>query len=276
MKKCCLFDLNANEFKENREFETVKDYGEIDSPNQCKRKLKKCKKCGALFLFQFLDWNDRYYDDYIQVDSESTADELNEKLLFSNFSSIDKPMIKIGSDNKVQYIINDKEKEMEDREKLIIETLKKEGREGLKNINVTTEEIDEVVNNIDKKIRMLNMEGTLAVSKELDYNLPIDYCVFYSKQMNLHIKPNLFKVNGNEKIINTLLSMDKDSKNFILNLQISDSKYKDRLVTFALLEFGDSLCFDKNDNSIVYYNHESDEIDKVANSWEELESMLYE
>ena len=276
MEKCCLFDLEANEFKENREFELVKDYGEIDSPNQCKRKLMRCKKCGALFLFQFLDWDDRYYDDYIQVDSESIADELNNKLSFSNFSSLDKPMIKIGSDNKVQYIINDKEKEMEDREKLIMETLKKEGREGLKKINVTTEEIDEVVNSIDKKIRMLNMEGTLAVSKELEYNLPIDYCVFYSKQMNLHIKPNLFKVDGKEKVINTLLSMDKDSKHFILNLQVSDSQYKDRLVTFALLEFGDSLCFDKNDNSIVCYNHESDEFNKVANSWEEFEGMLYE
>ena len=164
---------------------------------------------------------------------------------------------------------------MEEREKVIIETLENKGREGLKETNVTSEEKDELVNSIDKKIKMLNMEETLAVSKELGYNLPIDFCVFYSKQMNLHIKTNMFKVNGSEKIINTLLSMDKDSKYFILNFQVSDSQNKDRLLAFALLEFGDSLCFDKNDNSIVYYNHELDDFDKVANSWKEFEGMLY-
>jgi len=276
MKKCCIFETEENSFKEKREFELVKEYGEIASPSQCKRKLMKCKNCGALFLFQFLEWNDCYYDDYIQVESEIAADELNNKLSFSDFNVYTNPMIKIGSDNIVHYVLNNKEEVMEDREKLIMETLQKKGRAGLQEIGVTPEEIDKVVNTIDKKIRMLNMEGTLAVSKKLDYNLPIDYCVFYSKQMNLHIKPNLFKVNGKEKIINTLLSMDTDSKSFILNYQNIDSQYKGRIVPFALLEFGDSLCFDKNDNSIVYYEHETDSIEKVADKWEEFEGILYE
>ena len=165
---------------------------------------------------------------------------------------------------------------MEDREKLIVETLKEKGREGLKELNVSSEEIDKIVANIDKKLGQLNMEQTLAVSKELDYNLPIDYCVYYAKQINLHIKPNLFKVNGKEKMINSLLSMDSDSKVFILNYQKIDSQYNGQIVPFALLEFGDSLCFDKNDNSIVYYDHETDTIEKVADNWDEFKDTLYE
>lgn len=165
---------------------------------------------------------------------------------------------------------------MEDREKLIVETLKEKGREGLKELNVSSEEIDKIVANIDKKLGQLNMEQTLAVSKKLDYNLPIDYCVYYAKQINLHIKPNLFKVNGKEKMINSLLSMNSDSKVFILNYQKIDSQYNGQIVPFALLEFGDTLCFNKSDNSIVYYDHENDTIEKLADKWDEFQGSLYE
>lgn len=166
---------------------------------------------------------------------------------------------------------------MNDREKLIEETLKKEGIEGLKKLNVTNEEIDKVVNEIDKKIKKLNMEETLLISKELGYNLPIDYCTYYSKQItSLHIKPNLFKVDNNEKMISYLFSMDKDSKTYIINFQKFDSEYEQNLVPFAELEFGDLLCFDRKDNSIVYYNHEEDSIAKVSQSWKDFEESLYE
>lgn len=80
------------------------------------------------------------------------------------WESSDKPMIKIGSHNKVKFILPRMEEEkMEDREKLIVETLKEKGREGLKELNVSSEEIDKIVANIDKKLGQLNMEQTLAV-----------------------------------------------------------------------------------------------------------------
>ena len=60
---------------------------------------------------------------------------------------------------------------MNDREKLIEETLQKEGVEGLKKLNVTSDEIDRVVNRIDRKIEKLNMEGASLISKELGYIL---------------------------------------------------------------------------------------------------------
>lgn len=110
MKKeeyCCIFDTCEKDFKNNRSFEIVKKYGEIDSPNSCTRSLLKCKKCGKLFLYQFLEWNvagfDDYYDDFIQVESEEEADNLNSSLLFSNFRSNTNPMICIGADNITNF-----------------------------------------------------------------------------------------------------------------------------------------------------------------------------
>ena len=102
MKKCCLFNNSETEFKDNKDFVVVKKYGEISAPNECTRSLLKCNKCGALFLYQFLEWNDSYYNDYIQVENEEQADKLNEELDFSKFTS-DNPMIKIGSDKKVSF-----------------------------------------------------------------------------------------------------------------------------------------------------------------------------
>lgn len=164
---------------------------------------------------------------------------------------------------------------MDEKEKLIIETLKEKGKAGLKELNISSEDIDKVVTNIDKKLVQLNMEQTLVISKELGYNLPIDYCVYYAKQINLHIKPNLFKINDIEKKINSLLSMDSDSKVFILNYQKIDSQYNGKIVPFALLEFGDYLCFDKNNNNIVYYNHETDTVEPISKNWDDFYKILY-
>lgn len=164
---------------------------------------------------------------------------------------------------------------MDEKEKLIIETLKEKGKAGLKELNISSEDIDKVVTSIDKKLVQLNMEQTLVISKELGYNLPIDYCVYYAKQINLHIKPNLFKINDIEKKINSLLSMDSDSKVFILNYQKIDSQYNGKIVPFALLEFGDYLCFDKNNNNIVYYNHETDTVEPISKNWDDFYKILY-
>lgn len=157
---------------------------------------------------------------------------------------------------------------MDEKEKLIIETLKEKENAGLKELNISNEDID-------KKLVQLNMEQTLVISKELGYNLPIDYCVYYAKQINLHIKPNLFKINDIEKKINSLLSMDSDSKVFILNYQKIDSQYNGKIVPFALLEFGDYLCFDKNNNNIVYYNHETDTVEPISKNWDDFYKILY-
>ena len=113
------------------------------------------------------------------------------------------------------------------------------------------------------------------VENELGYVFPLDYCTYYQEQSDLHVKPNLFKVNDNEKVINRLFSMNKDDREYIVKFQSFDSEYKDELVPFAVLEFGDLLCFSREDNSIIYYNHDLDTVTKVADTFNHFKDMLY-
>lgn len=121
----------------------------------------------------------------------------------------------------------------------------------------------------------MNTEIIKKVSKQLNYDIPVDYQNFYLSQESLHIKPNMFKINNNEKMISYLFSMDENSKTYIIKFQSFDSQYEKQLIPFAELEFGDLLCFDRNSNEIIYYNHELDIIEKVADNWHQLEGNLY-
>jgi len=105
IKSCCMFNIPESEFKESKDFEVIKKYGSILSPNDCTRNLLKCNKCGALFLSQFLEWNDHYYHDYIQVEDIMEADKLNNELDSLKFRNKNNPMIMIGSDKVVHYIL---------------------------------------------------------------------------------------------------------------------------------------------------------------------------
>lgn len=121
----------------------------------------------------------------------------------------------------------------------------------------------------------MNTEVIKRVSKQLNYYIPVDYQNFYLSQESLHIKTNMLKINNNEKMISYLFSMDENSKTYIMKFQSFDSQYEKQLVPFAELEFGDLLCFDRNSNEIIYYNHELDIIEKVADNWHQLEGNLY-
>lgn len=106
-KICCVFHEDPEDFGKDHRFKAVKKYDEIGGPGTCTRTLLQCKKCGALFLHQGLDWlasgKDDYYSDYIQVKDEAEADLLNAKFSWQNFASAAHPMIHIGSDRKVRF-----------------------------------------------------------------------------------------------------------------------------------------------------------------------------
>ena len=125
-----------------------------------------------------------------------------------------------------------------------------------------------------KNIELLERE-LIDISQKLNYEFPSEYCAFYIKQLTPYIKPDLFKVNGKEKKISYLFTTNSDDKKCILNFQKFDSEYEKILVPFAELEFGDLLCFNRNENSVIYYDHENDTITKVANSWEDFYRNLY-
>ena len=112
------------------------------------------------------------------------------------------------------------------------------------------------------------LENINNVEKQLCYNFPDDFKNYLLNVNSLKLDKSYIKLE--DKIIHSLLSLDALSKEYILNFQKFDSQYENTLIPFALLEFGDLLCFERETNKIVIYYHESDTYKTLAESWTEL------
>lgn len=80
---------------------------------------------------------------------------------------------------------------------------------------------------------------------------------------------------GKEREIKRLLSVNKDDSENIWNAfmwEVPDIQ-KDYLI-FAIDSFGNHICL-KNDNSVVFVDHESSEEENVAKSFEDFLAKLY-
>ena len=276
IKKCCLFNKQETDFKDNKDFIVIKKYGEIPAPNECTRSLLKCNKCGAMFLYQFLEWNDSYYNDYIQVKNEEQADKLNEELTFEKFNTNSNPMIKIGSDKKVCFQLP----KSNPRSRQIIDALSDKDQDKIKELKVSNEEIESILKSIDKKIEKIDSEilGYINnVEKEINYTFSEEYKNYLLTHSVLKPEKNILGLsNGDEKLVRYFYSMDSNNKIYILKFQNFDSVLKDKIIPFAELEFGDTLCFERETNKIGIYNHEADTFDIIADDWNTFIKELYD
>jgi len=166
------------------------------------------------------------------------------------------------------------------RPRQIIDALSNKDHEKLKELNITDKEVNDIINSIDRKIEKLDseiLEYISAVEKEINYEFPNEYKEYLLKTSSLKPEKNVLRLeNGNEKVLRCLLSMDPNSTNYILKFQKFDSELESKLVPFALLEFGDILCFERETNKIVYYNHELDSTEIIADNWNNFINELYD
>lgn len=101
-----------------------------------------------------------------------------------------------------------------------------------------------------------NVEGKLGVK------FPSDYIEVAMNYNGAHVSPELFQVEGKEKVFGTLLTYDSEDDEYILEVF---NDYKDtlpkRIIPFAFDPSGNLICFDyKNhgDNPIVvFWEHEN-------------------
>lgn len=157
------------------------------------------------------------------------------------------------------------------RTRQIIDALSDKNQVKLKDLNLSNNEIESALKSIDKKIEKLDseiLEYINNVEKEINYNFTEEYKNYLLNHSSLKPKKNILGLsNGTEKLVRYFYSMEPDSKTYILKFQNFDSKLKDKLVPFAELEFGDTLCFERESNKIVVYNHEADTIENIADDW---------
>jgi len=168
----------------------------------------------------------------------------------------------------------------EERKKFIYESLKSKNQEKLKELNVSDEEINEILSEIDNGLEKLDseiLEYINIVETQINYTFVGDYKKYLLNNSVLKPEKNILGLpNGNEKMIRYFYSMDSNSKNYILKFQSFDSELKDKIIPFAELEFGDTLCFERETNEIGIYNHEADTFDIIADDWNTFIKELYD
>lgn len=168
----------------------------------------------------------------------------------------------------------------EERKNIIYEALKNKNQEKLKELKVSNEEIGSILKTIDNRIEKLNseiLEYISNVEKKINYTFKEEYKNYLLKHSVLKLDKNILGLpTGEEKSVKYFYSMDPSSKTYILNFQSFDSELKDKIIPFAELEFGDTVCFERETNKIGIYNHETDNFNIIADDWNTFIKELYD
>lgn len=78
-----------------------------------------------------------------------------------------------------------------------------------------------------------------------------------------------------ERIIRKFLSFNEEDRENIWSYSFNHLSDGHSEIPFAIDVFGNLFCFDKN-FKIVFYNHESDNYESVADSFDEFMNSLYD
>ena len=79
-----------------------------------------------------------------------------------------------------------------------------------------------------------------------------------------------------EREIKSLFSFNKEDEENIWSMnKWGCDKPNDLFVAFAIDDFGNLICFDVNDDSVIFWNHELDKTEFVAKNFDEFLGMLY-
>lgn len=84
----------------------------------------------------------------------------------------------------------------------------------------------------------------------------------------------VFKVLGAEKEIKTFLSFNKEDRETMWVFNENNNR-QDKYITFAIDNFGNLICFKKNDGSVCFANHETGTVKRVADSFTDFLNSLY-
>ena len=120
----------------------------------------------------------------------------------------------------------------------------------------------ELLNLIDNNISLLE------VSEKIGYTFPKGYEKFYNDGMCI----KFINVDNNEIQVKNMISMDKNSDFYIGKYIKTNSK----VIPIAVLESNNLLCFDRNNNNVVFYNQTSESIKMIVDTWEDFIRQLAE
>lgn len=100
------------------------------------------------------------------------------------------------------------------------------------------------------------------VEEKFEVKFPLDYVEVAMKYNGAHVSPELFQVEGKEKVFGTLLTYDNEDDENILEVF---NDYKDtlpeKIIPFAFDPSGNLICFDYKNHEenpiVVFWEHEN-------------------
>lgn len=122
-------------------------------------------------------------------------------------------------------------------------------------------------------------EDIQVIEEELQIVFPKDFVANIKKYDGGYPKPNKITVEGQEEVLNNLVSFLEGDRSFILNIIRDIENFRDyNLVPIAEDPFGNLFCyfFRENAYEIVFWNHEESSRKHVCDNFEELIAMLHE
>lgn len=126
-------------------------------------------------------------------------------------------------------------------------------------------------------VKVLQNENAINEFEEmLSYKLNESYVDCIKQNNGGRPKNRVFYTeNGTERVIKTFLSLNKEDREtvwkiFDWNKEILMDKY----IPFAIDNFGNIICFYRYDDSIVFVEHETETVEKIATDFEGFMSCL--
>lgn len=81
---------------------------------------------------------------------------------------------------------------------------------------------------------------------------------------------------ANERVLKSFLSFNKDDKETVWKMyEWSKDELANRFVPFAIDNFGNLICFDADNDHIVFLNHETLVIENIKDTFDDFMNSLY-
>lgn len=126
---------------------------------------------------------------------------------------------------------------------------------------------------------IVSEENIQVVEAELKIEFPKDFITNIKKYDGGYPKPNKIMVEGQDEVVNNLVSFLEADASFILDIIGDIENFRDsNLVPIAEDPFGNLFCYSFKENAyeIVFWSHEKGSVKHVCNNFEELIAMLHE
>ena len=110
------------------------------------------------------------------------------------------------------------------------------------------------------------------------YEFPKDFKEFVMQYNGGRPEHKTFDTDSTEeRVFNDLLSFNKEDISTIWKTNEGNIEgLPDKYVVFADDPFGNLICFDKDNDNVIFWNHDDESVEHIANTFTELLDKLYE